>query len=241
MTSPYPPLGPTGPSSQIKLAEHTSSASSSISVTTSMVVIPASIQGTQRLTPVPANGEMIKKYVREKYSGENTDGALFFDDHLHYEIEMFFLAIVDMRTLTERSAALSAQDPRLTFQYSVNRVIEQVCLHARNLAEFLKENRGGKFGVKAFTNPNFKCVPYAGLPPDLYDKICEQIAHLNPNRTSDEAEKISGKICVEVIFPTLLSGLVAFEACLKDEFRPLWRCTLNEATSEIAVRPRVSA
>ncbi len=239
MTARPPNYGVFGP---IPPFSTTSSSPSAINTTTSSITFRAAINGVGPLALVPADGKTIESYVKARYDAGDHQAALFFDDHLHYEIEMLSLAVVDIQTLSEDVVARAAQDNRLTFPYSVNRAIEQVCLHARNLAEFLardKDSMKKRMFPERFTTDCFKPLERGGLSESLFIKIQNQVSHLNNQRTIEETRKISTEMCVTEIAPKIFEGVLLFERHLKDEFRPLWRCEVRDTSPKIGVKPRL--
>jgi hypothetical protein len=107
------------------------------------------------------------------------------DDHIAYEVEMFFWLAALLSDPSTRLSAPPADAKRLN-----NTLIEAFALHLRNLMEFLYGKKyvvASQFCAKGVWERERGTKPLA--LEDVYSRVCAEIAHLTEGRKPHDSSK----------------------------------------------------
>jgi hypothetical protein len=132
----------------------------------------------------------------------------FIEEHLPYEVHMLRAAIMLLAT------GCWARPMR-------NMLIEDFCLHARNLAEFFKNKDDCDFEPRMFAKDGYK-LNTKFVDGSRLSRINEQISHLSKRRTRLNREKIDHGERAGVL-SAIEDELNRLKAELKPPYDKLWK------------------
>jgi hypothetical protein len=146
-----------------------------------------------------------------------TENRRFFDEHLHYEIQMFRFTYIALASASHTQAMANA-------------LIECFLLHSRNLIEFFKNKND--FDPRMFTS-NFE-LNKRFVGDGALIRINSCVSHISVARAKVDASKIDAQERQE-LFEAIEQEVKRFTDALRPEFRAQWEPT-PKVVSKISVR-----